>query len=268
MTLAETLVHEFQHVKLCGLLDMIRWPQPSESRSTPRGGRIPGRRRPAAGSYAHLGIVRFWQVQQHAETESGRACSAPRSFARWRTAIGATVRALLESGLPDPGRRAVHRHDRTRAEVLDAEYADVPGRSPRNRPGSPAHLAAPARGDRPAGVAGWRTPTGEVRRSRADPRGPGSQRTPARSTSDQRSRLLNLSYLEPARYRAVRSRDPSPQRGRPPSDRRPDTQARAGYRARITGSADPQPDAWIGLALALHRLPPSPLRARQTAERS
>ena len=32
------------------------------------------------------------------------------------------------------------------------------------------------------------------------------------------------------------------------------------YRARITASADPQPDAWIGLALALHQLPPSPLQ--------
>jgi hypothetical protein len=27
------------------------------------------------------------------------------------------------------------------------------------------------------------------------------------------------------------------------------------YRTRIADSADPQPDAWIGLALALHQLP-------------
>ena len=33
-----------------------------------------------------------------------------------------------------------------------------------------------------------------------------------------------------------------------------------GYRDLITGSADPQPDAWIGLALALHQLPASPLQ--------
>lgn len=32
------------------------------------------------------------------------------------------------------------------------------------------------------------------------------------------------------------------------------------YRDRIAGSADPQPDAWIGLALALHQLPPSRLQ--------
>ena len=34
----------------------------------------------------------------------------------------------------------------------------------------------------------------------------------------------------------------------------------AGYRDLITSSADPQPDAWVGLALALHQLPSSPLR--------
>ena len=32
-----------------------------------------------------------------------------------------------------------------------------------------------------------------------------------------------------------------------------------GYRDLISCSADPQPDAWVGLALALHRLPASPL---------
>jgi hypothetical protein len=32
-----------------------------------------------------------------------------------------------------------------------------------------------------------------------------------------------------------------------------------GYRDVISGSADPQPEAWVGLALALHQLPASPL---------
>jgi hypothetical protein len=36
------------------------------------------------------------------------------------------------------------------------------------------------------------------------------------------------------------------------------------YRTRIADSADPQPDAWIGLTLALHQLPPSPPRAALT----
>jgi hypothetical protein len=33
----------------------------------------------------------------------------------------------------------------------------------------------------------------------------------------------------------------------------------------ITGSADPQPDAWVGLAVALHRLPASALQDAFTA---
>jgi hypothetical protein len=37
------------------------------------------------------------------------------------------------------------------------------------------------------------------------------------------------------------------------------------YRTRIADSADPQPDAWIGLALALHQLPPSPPLTALTA---
>ena len=42
VTLAETLVHEFQHVKLCGLLDLVPLAEPGEHACTPRGVRTRG----------------------------------------------------------------------------------------------------------------------------------------------------------------------------------------------------------------------------------
>jgi HEXXH motif-containing protein len=76
-----------------------------------------------------------------------------------------------------------------------------------------------------------------------------------------RSLLLSMRYLAPARYRelcadgtvALSDADRLLVSG----------SAEAAVRAycdEITSCADPRPDAWIGLALALHRLPPSPLR--------
>jgi hypothetical protein len=75
-----------------------------------------------------------------------------------------------------------------------------------------------------------------------------------------RSRLLNMSYLEPARYRELCADGALPLSA---PDRLMLTQATEaavqGYRDLITGSADPQPDAWVGLALALHQPPASRL---------
>jgi hypothetical protein len=80
--------------------------------------------------------------------------------------------------------------------------------------------------------------------------------------SSLRSRLLNLRYLEPTRYRALCADGvlPLSEADRQLLERSSQAAVQA-YRTRIADSADPQPDAWIGLALALHQLPPSPPRA-------
>jgi hypothetical protein len=80
-----------------------------------------------------------------------------------------------------------------------------------------------------------------------------------------RSRLLTMRYLAPGRYREL-SADPMLALGEP--DRllingSADAAVQA-YRDQIAGAADPRPGAWIGLALALHQLPPSPLQAAVT----
>jgi len=70
--MAETLVHEFQHLKLCGLLDMVPLIEPGGERvqlyapwrqdPRPAGGLL-------QGVYAHLGIARFWNAQRRVETD-------------------------------------------------------------------------------------------------------------------------------------------------------------------------------------------------------
>jgi len=79
--------------------------------------------------------------------------------------------------------------------------------------------------------------------------------------SGLRSRLLNLRYLEPTRYRELCGDGVLPlgEADRLLLDRRSED-AVAAYRQRIADSADPQPDAWVGLALAMHQLPLSRLR--------
>jgi hypothetical protein len=79
--------------------------------------------------------------------------------------------------------------------------------------------------------------------------------------SSVRSRLLNMSYLEPARYRELCADGALALSGADRLLLGPDADAAVrGYCDLITGSADPQPDAWVGLALALHRLPASALQ--------
>jgi len=76
-----------------------------------------------------------------------------------------------------------------------------------------------------------------------------------------------MRYLAPARYRELCAdgmlalSDPD----RLLVSGRAQAAVRA-YRDEITASAEPRPDAWIGLALALHELPSSPLQPAFTTE--
>jgi len=261
VTLAETLVHEFQHVKLCGLLDMVplavsggqRVYAPWRQDPRPAGGLL-------QGVYAHLGIVRFWRAQQHAETDPDGLLRAQVLFARWRPAIGETVQALLETGSLTPA--GVRFAERLRAQGHQLMSVPVPAQA--------AQIAAE--------VALEHRLTWQLRHVATDVAGladayrrgepcPGQalswvQEDVRKVDSGLRSRLLNLRYLEPARYRALCADGVLPVSE---ADRllleRSSEAAVLAYRARIADSADPQPDAWIGLALALHQLPPSLPRA-------
>ena len=70
-----------------------------------------------------------------------------------------------------------------------------------------------------------------------------------------------MRYLRPARYRALcANRQLLPDRADVLLVNRKPEAAIQAFRDRIADSPDPQPEAWIGLALALHQLPASPLR--------
>ena len=265
VTLAETLVHEFQHVKLCGLLDMVPLAASGEQRVYAPWRQDP---RPAGGLlqgvYAHLGIVRFWQAQQHAEADPDGLLRAQVLFARWRPAIGETVQTLLETGSLTPA--GVRFAERLRAQGQQLMGAPVPAEA--------AQIAAEVALDHRL--------TWQLRHVATDVSGladayrrgepcPGGARTWTQEDvrkvdSGLRSRLLNLRYLEPARYRALCADGvlPLSEADRLLLERSSEAAVQA-YRTRIADSADPQPDAWIGLALALHQLPPSPPRAALTA---
>ena len=268
VTLAETLVHEFHHVKLCGLLDMVPLASSGEQHVYAPWRQDP---RPASGLlqgvYAHLGIARFWQAQQHAETDADGLLRAQVLFARWRPAIGETAQTLLETGSLTPA--GVRFAERLRAQGQQLMATPVPAEA--------AQLAAEVALDHRLT---WRLrhvaaePAGVAALAEAYRRGepcPGEaptwvQEDVRKVDSGLRSRLLNLRYLEPARYQALCGDGVLPLSE---ADRlllgRSSEAAVQAYRTQIADSADPQPDAWIGLALALHQLPPSPPRAALAA---
>ncbi|MEU4442941.1 HEXXH motif-containing putative peptide modification protein [Actinosynnema sp. NPDC050801] len=95
-TLAVTLVHEAQHSKLVALMDLFALVEPGRDalfyapwREDPR---------PAAGllhgTYAHLGVARFWRSRPGA--------AARVEYARWRSAALITAETLLTSGRLTP----------------------------------------------------------------------------------------------------------------------------------------------------------------------
>ena len=266
VTMAETLVHEFQHVKLCGLLDMVPLAE-----SAPEKVYAPWRQDPRPpggllqGIYAHLGIVRFWQSQRQAETDPDHILRAHVQFARWRAAVDDAVDTLLRTGCLTP--EGVRFTSLLRDQEIALGDEPVPGPAlqiarevalDHRLTWQIRHLATDAAAVSELADAYRR---GEQSSGQQDRPGIWVQEDVRKLGSSVRSRLLNMSYLEPARYRELCADGVLPLSG---ADRlllgRDAEAAMRGYCDLITGSADPQPDAWVGLALALHRLPASALQ--------
>jgi HEXXH motif-containing protein len=263
--MAETLVHEFQHIKLCGLMDMVPLVESAGEKVYAPWRQDP---RPASGLlqgvYAHLGIARFWSAQRHAETDSDDSLRAQALLARWRPAIELAVSTLLRTGcLTQAGERfAGLLLDSGRAlesEAISGHSLEIAAEVALDHrlTWQIRHLATDA-----AGVTGLATAyrAGASLATCIPPR-TWIEEDRRKVGSVVRSRLLNLRYLAPARYRELCA-DGVLELSEP--DRLlasgQATAAVQAYRDVITGSAEPQPEAWIGLALALHRLPPSPLQ--------
>ena len=259
VAMAETLIHEFQHIKLCGLMDMLDLIEPGGETSyapwredpRPMGGLL-------QGAYAFAGIVRFWNAQRHIETEPDDILRANVLYERWRSAIELVTGTLLEKGFLTPAGAYIVTALRERAQ--DQEGA-VPV------PDDAVEIA------REITLDNWLTwqfrhtaiDTADVRGLVAAYRcgeSPGRQALPGAWIEDNirtvnsaaRSRLLNMRCQDPQGYRQLTTADLADLSTADAFLVQENANAAvAAYRERL--AAEPDPAAWLGLALAIHRLP-------------
>jgi HEXXH motif-containing protein len=253
--MAETLVHEFQHLKLCALLDMVSLIEHGDERVYAPWRQDP---RPASGLlqgiYAHVGVARFWSAQRHVETEPDGILRAEVMYERWRSTIEPVTSTLLEAGcLTEAGFRFVEML-RDQGRILQSE--PVPDQAMeiarevaldhaltwrlRHTAIDVTELAELA--------AAYRR--GEPLRAQALPRTWIAADT-RKADSTVRSRLLSMRYLDPGRFRdlcaagvpGLSDADALLIQGNPAGAARE-------YGEMIVAATDAQPDAWIGLALA------------------
>jgi HEXXH motif-containing protein len=281
VSMAETLVHEFQHVKLGGLMDLVPLVEPGTKR-----GYAPWREDPRPmggilqGVYAFTGIVRFWNTQRQVETKPDEILRASVLYERWRLAIELVSDTLLSSGSLTP--RGVHfvtllkeQGQQGDPEPVSAEAAEIARDVALDNwlSWQLRHTALDA-----ASVAGLAAAfqRGEPLGSRPLPDAWIEDRIRDIDSAVPRSRLLSMRFEKPQLYRklsdaddpgervdsrqdpAHRARVPAP-RGMPELSAADDHLARgnasaavAAYRAALR--AGPDPAAWIGLALAVRRL--------------
>ena len=262
-SMAETLVHEFQHVKLGALLDMLPLVRPSDQR-----GYAPWREDPRPmggllqGAYAFTGIVRFWSAQRRQASGPDEILRADVLYERWRLAIELVTREVLASG--------VLTADGTRFVTMLRESGQHQGAGP--VPAEAAEIAREVVLDNrltwqlrheAVDAAGVAALAGAFRRGEP----PGDRPLPATRIEDDtrkvdsvaRSRLLTMRYAEPAGFRQLSAAGLTELGAADARLIRGDTVAAvAAYRDQL--AAEPDPAAWIGLALAVHRLPAAPSR--------
>jgi uncharacterized protein len=151
LTLAVTLAHEVQHLKLCGLIDVVRLIRPDDGRRfyapwrddpRPAGGLL-------QGTYAYLGVTGFWRRQREFE-QGPAAVRANAEFIRWREASALAAATLVASeALTEAGREFVQGITRT----LTAWQ---------NEP-APAEAIALARREAQQHLATWQSTNGPMR---------------------------------------------------------------------------------------------------------
>jgi HEXXH motif-containing protein len=155
VTMAETLVHEGQHVKLSGLLDMVplvtsdgkQVYAPWRQDPRPAGGLL-------QGVYAHLGIARFWNAQRRAETDPDDVLRAQVHFARWRTVIDRAAQTLLRTDCLTPaGERFGHGY-----VDIGPQVRSVTMRVAKRRRRGWVHIPVPAPAERALPLSRTRTP--------------------------------------------------------------------------------------------------------------
>jgi len=263
--MAETLVHEFQHLKLCGLMDMLPLIRPSEEtvyapwRQDPRpvGGLL-------QGVYAFLGIVLFWGAQRRVETDPDDVLRAEVMYERWRSTMElATGSLLATSALTPTGARFVNLI-REQGLSLESESVPAEAREMAREVALDHWLTWQVRHNAfdTAGVASLAASyhRGEPLLDRTLPEGRIAEET-RKVDSATRSRLLDMRHLDPRRYRELCAAGvPGLSKADALLINGQDSAAVCAYRDEIACDGR-QPEVWVGLALAVHRhQASSPLR--------
>ncbi len=263
--MAETLVHEFQHLKLCGLMDMLPLIRPSEERVYAPWRQDP---RPAGGLlqgvYAFLGIARFWDAQRHVETDLDDILRAEVMYERWRPSIELTTSSLLATDALTPtGSRFVNLI-REQGVSLESESVSAEAKEIAREVALDHRLTWLVRHEAfdAAEVASLAASyqQGEQLADQTLPEARIEEET-RKVDSAVRSRLLEMRHLEPRRYRELCITEvPGLSKADALLINGPASAAVQAYRDEIAVDGG-QPEDWVGLALAVHRyLPSDPLR--------
>ncbi|GAA3105458.1 hypothetical protein GCM10010449_30630 [Streptomyces rectiviolaceus] len=259
--LAATLVHEFQHTKLGGLIHL----GPLSTPPDPQGAReqlfyAPWRDDPRPlsgllqGIYAFAGVARFWRAHRHA-AEAAQAPMAHFEFALWRAQVASTVELVhRHEHLTPLGRRLLGalrgRCVEWMAEpVPAAELALAQEVAADHRARWRAHHLRPEASAVEEALRAWR---------RGDARPPAALAARPELVPDAEPRYLDTAAVL-ARYRlGDPSADPSDVEGSCVADlllARGDLDgARDAFVAQLTGKEAPFA-AWAGLGRALAGMP-------------
>jgi HEXXH motif-containing protein len=263
VSLAEVLIHEFQHVKLGGLIDVVPLVEPCEER-----GYAPWREDPRPvggllqGVYAFTGIAHFWDVQRHIETEPDDILRASVLYERWHSSIAAVTGTLLGAGALTPdGVRFVtalrERGPRQDCGPVSPEAMEIARAVALDNwlTWQLRHIALDAEGVAMLAAAFLR---GEPFSRQAFPEASIEDDT-RKIDSMARSRLLNLRFQEPQRYRELSAATLTELSAADALLIQGNASAAvAAYREGL--AVGPDPAAWIGLALAVDRLSEMPSR--------
>jgi HEXXH motif-containing protein len=268
VAMAEMLVHEFQHLKLSALMDMVPLVVPGSGKSL---GYAPWRPdpRPAGGLlqgiYAHLAVARFWDIQRGLEEDPDELFRAHVLYERWRRTIESTAHTLLAMGdcLTPEGVSFVETL-KGQGRLLDTGSVPPSARQLAEETALDHWLTWQVRHIEldPAEIARTAAAylSGEPPEREALPAG--TVRAYIRQVAPAaRSRMLCMRESEPKRFRQERAEGEH-------SLSRADGllldgnagEASEAYRDEILAGVGPAPQSWLGLAIAASRLAPAPLR--------
>ncbi len=126
--LALLMLHEYQHVKLGAVLDLLDLSDPADTglyyapwRDDPRP--LEGL---LQGAYAHVAVADYWRVRCSARTDTEESIAAAAAFVQWRDEVLDVIETMLGSGSLTPlGQRFADGMRRTVRGWLDVPVPDA-----------------------------------------------------------------------------------------------------------------------------------------------